>query len=648
MSILRIIYHNYRLLFVLSLIGYFSTSTTVAQNKKKSSEQDSIHVNAGFVLILKDTFYLPEDDTLIFLPPSTKYSLKQSPYFKSDKFYDSLQSKSAQTKVTRMLFSLLFKSSVENVSDTKPIIKAEDAFEPFKGKTIGNITVNKVPVLEGSVQDTIREAKTWYGKALNKVHIDTQTKILKQNIIFHSGEKVDPYQMADNERILRQLPTIRDAKIYLIPRIEDTDIVDVIVATQDVISLGASFDYNQVNNFSFDIYDRNIMGTTRDFQVSYYFNEHGVPKHGYGLQYRVPNFYGTFIRGTFLYEDTYFRKQISMDLVRNFFTPEIKYGGGFSVRRVSDFFRPITSIGVEIPYTANEASIWLGRSYQLEKRTNLILQSRYTSSEYVERPRVREDSNRFFINSDRYFLSASLVNRRYSKSKLIRGFGRTEDVPKGKLLSFTYAYDNNEFNNRDYWQIKLGYAEYFNAVGYISASSAIGAFKNKEHWEDGVASLNFNYFSPLIVSGKSSFRQFIYLNHLKGINRRSENAIAIEENFKNNSALRPLGDKRFSMAFESVYFAPWYFYGCKLSLYNRNSFNWLSDNEQFDYRKLFSSFGFGARILNESFVFPTIELNFTYYHSPSGFPNTRDLSLFNNYPGDFLEMQIGRPEILKF
>lgn len=642
-------YQPYQLIALLTFcILHFSTSLTLAQDKGKPIKLDSIHVNSGFVLILKDTFYLPEDDTTIFLPQNTKYTLKQSPYFKSEKFYDSLESKAANTKITRLLFSLLFKSSSENVSDIKPIIKAENAFLPFMDKTIGNISIIKVPVLEGSVQDTSRIAKSWYAKALNKAHMHTQTKILRQNIIFESGEKVDPFKLADNERLLRQLRTIRDAKIYLIPRVDNPDIVDVKVVTQDVISLGASFSYNKVNNFSFDIYDRNILGTTRDFQVSYYFNEHEMPKHGYGLQYRVPNFWGTFIQGTFLYEDTYFRKQLGMDLSRNFFTPEIKYGGGISVRRVSDFYRPIEIFGLEVPYTANEASVWLGRSYQLEKRTNLILQSRFRSSEFLERPQVKEDTNRFFMNSNMYFVSASLVNRTYSKSKLIRGFGRTEDVPKGKLVSFTYAYDDNEFFNRNYWQLKLGYAEYFDRIGYLSGSTAIGAFKNNKHWEDGVSNINFNYFSPLMVSGKSSFRQFINVNYVKGINRRSDNAIAIEKYFRSDSTLRPLGDKRFSMSFESVYFTPWYFYGCKLSIYNRNSFNWLTYNKQFDYRRLFSSFSFGARILNESFVFPTIELNFTYYRGAAGYPDATNLSLFNNYPGDFLEMQISRPELLNF
>lgn len=641
-------YHFLRLLFIILLLFYFQPNLHAQQSKKKTANADSVYLQKGNVLILEDTFYLPENDTVVFLPKGKTYKVKPSPYFRSDKFYDSLKSKAANTEVTRMLFSLLFKSSSQNISNKKPITKGEAAFEPFEGKTIGTISLLKVPVLEGSVNDTSRIAKTWYAKTLNKVHMNTRNSIIKQNLLFQTGEEVDPFQIADNERILRQFRTIRDAKIYLIPRVENPDIVDVKVVTQDVISLGGSLEYSSINDFNMSIYDRNILGYARDFQVSYYFDENETPKHGYGLQYRVPNFWGSFIQGTFLYENTYFRKQISASLMRDFFTPEIKYGGGASLRRVSEFYQPLDTVLFEIPYTKNEASLWLGRSFQIMKRTNFIVQTRFSSNDYVERPKVTEDSNRFFLSNNRYFVSASLVKRTYSKSKLIRGFGRTEDVPKGRMLSLTYAFDNNEFYNRNYWQLKTGYAEYFKDVGYVSGSAAVGAFKYQDHWEDGALSTYFNYFSPLIIAGESSFRQFINVNYIKGINRKAENTLVVDKNFQTDRDIRPLGDKRFAMAFESVYFAPWYFYGCKFSFYNRNTFNWLSYDHIFDKDWFFSSFGVGVRILNESFVFPTIELNFTYYNSPGGYPNATDLRLFNNYPGDFLEMQIGRPEVLQF
>ncbi|WP_188461213.1 hypothetical protein [Marivirga lumbricoides] len=620
----------------------------MAQESKKTAVADSIFLQSGNVLILEDTFYLPETDTVIFLPAGKTYKIKPSPYFKSDKFYDSLKSKAGNTQVTRMLFSLLFKSSSQNISNKKPITRGEAAFEPFEGKTIGAISLVKVPVLEGSVSDTSKVSKTWYGKMLNRVHMNTRNSIIKQNLLFKTGEEVDPFQMADNERILRQFRTIRDAKIYLLPRVDNPDIVDVKVVTQDVISLGGSLEYSSINDFNMSIYDRNILGYARDFQVSYYFDEHETPKHGYGLQYRVPNFWGSFIQGTFQYENAYFRKQISANLMRDFFTPEIKYGGGATLRRVSEYYQPLDTVFFEIPYTKNEASLWLGRSYQIMKRTNFIVQTRFSSTDYVERPKVTEDSNRYFLSTNMYFASLSLVKRTYSKSKLIRGFGRTEDVPKGKMLSLTYAFDNNEFYNRNYWQVKAGFAEYFKNVGYASANVGIGAYRYSNHWEDGVLNTYFNYFSPLIITGKSSFRQFVNVNYVRGINRKFEDVLVVDKNFETDHELRPLGKKRFNMTFESVYFAPWYFYGCKFSFYNRNSINWLSNDNLFDKDRLFSSFGAGVRILNESFVFPTIELNFTYYNSPGGYPNTTDLRLFNNYPGDFLEMQIGRPQVLPF
>ncbi|MBK6265169.1 hypothetical protein JKA74_08975 [Marivirga sp. S37H4] len=639
---------NFFWLFLVAPLLLCFNYSVEAQKVKKKILTDSVRLQSGFVLILEDTFYLPEKDTIILLSEEKSYQIKAIPYFRSDKFYDSLESKAGNTEVTRMLFDLLFKSSSQDISDKKLISNGEEVFKPFEGKIIGEISVKGIPILEGSVQDTTKKATSWYAKTINNIHVPTRKSIIKQNTLFKSGEKVDPFQLADNERILRRLRTIRDAKIYLIPRLDTPDIVDVEIVTQDVVSIGAALNYSSMNDFNFDIYDRNILGYARDFQLSYYFDEHENPKHGYGFQYRVPNFWGSFIRGTFIYENTYFREQIGMSLMRDFFTPEIKYGGGASLQHVSEFYRPLSIPLLEIPYTKNEGSLWIGRSFQLRKRTNLILQTRASSTTYVERPFVTEDSNRFFMNSDIYYASAALITRTYSKSWLIKGFGRTEDIPKGKLLSFTYGYDNNEFYNRHYWQLKAGYAEYFQDIGYASFTTALGAFKNGDKWEDGIFNTSLNYFSPLIMTGKSFFRQFINVNYLNGIHRRSDNALVIDNKFQTDGERRPLGEKRFTMSFESVYFTSWYFYGCRFSLYNRNNFHWLSYDELFDHKKFFSSFGIGVRILNESFVFPTIELNFTYYKSPGTYPDTTQLRLFNNYPTNFNELQIGRPDVLRF
>ena len=95
------------------------------------------------------------------------------------------------------------------------LLKSEEIFKPYAGYTIGSITFKGVDMLEGSVIDTLQEATTKFGKFVNKVHRDTRAVIIKQNLLFKVGDVVDPYKLADNERVLRQFKTLRDVRIYL-------------------------------------------------------------------------------------------------------------------------------------------------------------------------------------------------------------------------------------------------------------------------------------------------------------------------------------------------------------------------------------------------------------------------------------------------
>lgn len=631
----------------------YASAISICSAQKTVSKNDSVPVAAGYVLVTKDTFYIPDNDTVFHIKKGIQYSIRKSPYFKSDKFYDSLKSKASRSKLTKSLYDLLIKSSSSNISDKKPIIDAEEAFRPFVGKRYGKIIIKRVPVLEGSVQDTSKQARSWYGKYMNKFHVSTKKQIIKENILFESGDKVDPFKLADNERILRQFRTIRDAKIYLSPSTEDPEVVDVIVVTQDVISIGAALSATTPDNFTIDLYDRNILGFARDLQLTYDFDEHENPqkKHGYGIRYRVPNFWGTFINGDFLYENYFYREQLGMFLSRDFFTPEIKYGGGVTLAKINSIYTPLLAPDVDIPYSNDLMEVWLGRSYQFKKRTNFLVQALWQRNNFTERPFISENVNRFFTNNNLYLLNFAILKRTYSKTRLIRGFGRTEDLTKGYLFSFTYGLDDNEFYKRDYTELEVSFANYFSNWGYFYLSNTLGIFRALENksYEDGILKSQLKYFSPLMKYSKSFFRQFLELSYSKGIDLKTDTYLLVDNNFNNENIVRPVGNEKISLNTESVFFTPWYFYGCKFSLYNNNNFSWLgSQTNLLKKNNFFSSFSIGLRLLNESLVFPTIELKFTYYNSPIGYRDEYVVNLFNNYGNRFQDLSKGKPTIIKF
>ncbi len=76
---------------------------------------------------------------------------------------------------------------------------------------------------------------------MNSTHVNTNEKIIRKNLLFAAGDTISPLILSDNERILRQLPYIDDARIIVVP-VSDEE-ADIIVVTKDVYSIGGSYTY---------------------------------------------------------------------------------------------------------------------------------------------------------------------------------------------------------------------------------------------------------------------------------------------------------------------------------------------------------------------------------------------------------------------
>ncbi len=208
------------------------------------------------LVILKDTSFVTRRDTIVYLSDQevVDIQLKENPYTKSNRFYDTVQHRASKKKLTKQMADLVLKKTSRKTRVNDAIEKSEDKFKPYEGYTIGDVMFKTVDLLEGSVIDTLQVATTKFGKFVNKVHKDTRAYIIKQNLLFKPGDPVDPYRLADNERILRQFRTLRDARIMLRVRSEKKKIVDIVVVTQDVASVGFSGKYSSFDRFRFDIY----------------------------------------------------------------------------------------------------------------------------------------------------------------------------------------------------------------------------------------------------------------------------------------------------------------------------------------------------------------------------------------------------------
>ncbi|HOX81942.1 MAG TPA: hypothetical protein PLJ60_10135 [Chryseolinea sp.] len=599
-----------RVLLLFTFVCFISTS--FAQHGEKTK----LKVKKNKLVILKDTSFVTHRDTTLYLSQKQikVIKIKENPVSKSDQFYDTLKSRASQTKITDGIADLVLKKKRRKTKVDDAIEKSEKVFRPFSEYTIGNISFKAVDLLEGSVTDTLETATTKFGKFINKVHRDTRGFIIEQNLLFHSGDKVDPYQLADNERILRQFRTLRDARILLKVTDKKNRIVDIVVVTQDVASIGFSGDYSSLNKFRLDVYDINILGLAKQFQISYYRSSNDIPNNGFGVTIRDPNIRSTFIQSELQYTYSYERTQTRFSLARDFFTPQIKYAGGIDLYTTDEKFYFEDTDTLEMPYNENNVDVWLGRSFQVGKRSNLINSFRVNVRDFFQKPFTSADSNSFFFDRTLFLGSLTLIKRNYMKSSLIRGFGRTEDVPIGGFISVLLGQEVNEFYDRNYFEIRSNGGKYFSKYGYFSGGITLGTFIKKGSTEDGIFTANISYFSDLFKINRVQSRQFVNMSYTMGINRVLDKTIGLDGKWLDANSLSPYGLERFIFGAENVYFMPWYTYGFRFAFYHNVNVNVLTTEERlFKGKNFFTSIGAGVRMLNENLVFPTFTLDFTYF-----------------------------------
>ena len=643
--------------YILSLfIQLLVLQEVLGQETATASKVDTVRIEAGKLLVLKDTLYVISQDTILYFTKDTKYKVKKNPYSKSESFYDSLESKAYRNSITKNLYQLAFRSGKTEFSDTLNEVQSVRYFLPFEGKTIRRITFKQVDILEGSVFDTTQMAASGIAKAANSLHIQTTIRVINQNLLFEEGDQLSPTLLADNERLLRKLNIIQDARILVLPVMEDENYVDVHIVSQDRFSILFGLNINSLDAVDIEVGDRNFLGSGKELKFRYRINRDEIPSTGYDIKFFDTNLRGSFFELEIKYSDYWDKQGFEFDLNREFLTPQMKWAGGYSFGNLEQFRNErllFEDYGIDttyrFQYSQNYQDFWLGRSFQIgdkESRKNIILSGRMFRQEFTSRPFVALDSNNYFHN-ETLLLGALTYNRRdFLKSSMILAFGITEDIPTGFLAGLDYGYEFGEFFDRPYIAGRIGAANFLKKVGYFLAQVQFGGYLQNESIHDGVFELTGKYFSPLVKSGRKRFRQFVNAKYSIGLNRAIDRYINTKDEIR---GLNILGKQRLSLNLESVVFLPGQYYGFRFAPYLFFDSGWIAQEEALFARdQFYISTGIGFRIRNESLLFKTIQLRFGFFPIQSNNDrsfafdfSTSDPSLFQNFRGS-------KPSVIPF
>lgn len=614
-----------RKVFIILLFLIFSEDL-FAQNH----EVDTIAVQGRSFLVLGDSsLYVPKD-TIFIVPDSLARRMVLDRGKRSDDFYINLKNSFYKHRFTKELYDLLFKDPERKKRSKKPDPVQGYSIEEFEGQRISQVIIKKLKIFGTSINDTTKRSNKWAIRVGNRLHTYTRGRIIRNNLFFEEGDIIQANLITDSERIVRALPFVRDARIYLRPGKQEGE-VEAIVVVKDLWSLSFDGGFSGFDEWDVSLTERNFLGLGHEIRNEFDYDEVNSQVLGYSGTYRINSIKNTFITTDFNFVSSEQLDRTRFRIFRNFITPETKYAGGIIITRQRELIQRVNPDEiVSFNSEFNNQDFWFGKSYLIsgddDRRSTIQVAGRFSRTRFLERPEVvNESTNQFFRDNDLYLISLGYSTRSYEKSSLILGFGRTEDVPEGVLYEATVGREINEFNSRNYYGFKVALGRYMGRLGYLRPQVAFGGFQREDRFEQGMVNLSATYFSNLYRLRRTNFRQFFIFDYTLGIRRFDDEFITINDDFGirglNNVFLR--GTKRLNLKSETVAFTPLYVLGFRFAVYGFIDLALVNDSESKLLKNtLYQGYGIGLRLRNENLTFNTIQIRLGWYPNvPSGLSN---------------------------
>ncbi|HEU4858947.1 MAG TPA: hypothetical protein VFT15_03890, partial [Chitinophagaceae bacterium] len=165
-----------------------------------------------------------------------------------------------------VLLKPMSRSSKDSTRQPGVIISKNEAlFLPYEGKGIRHILVKEFGFGK-TFSDTTIEINYFGKDFINHLHTNTREWVIRNNLFIKEKSTLNANLVADNERYLRTLDYIHDARILVNTIPDEPDSIDLIVITKDFLSITLQISDATENRFKARIGDVNLMGTAQNIQ----------------------------------------------------------------------------------------------------------------------------------------------------------------------------------------------------------------------------------------------------------------------------------------------------------------------------------------------------------------------------------------------
>ena len=545
------------------------------------------------------------------------------------------------------------------------ILKSEIPFLPYESKVIRHIIFEKFG-FEKTFQDTATQIKYFGTRLLNALHASTKKSVIRNNLFFKEGSYFDPFLIADNERYLRTLPFIQDARILVITMPENADSVDVIVVTKDIFNY--AFDLSQLTGSKFRgaFKDVNFLGQGQRIRFAPLWDNSRNPAMGYDVSYTKTNVSGSFINATVGYSNInknladgsrndhgwYLRAEKPLASASTPFAGSAAFSHSWVV---NDFNTTDSQL---YKYRYSSYDVWIGhniKSYRFlrnaSSRNRYFVSARYFNTHFFDIPlQTKMPYDWRFNNREGALAQITFFKQNYYKTNYVFSFGTTEDAPFGYNVSVVGGWYKQLNLSRPYIGIDANHNIVSNKGDIFQYFFRAGSFFKNGGFQDVTVLGGASLFSRLYLYKGMKIRQYSNISYTRLVNREILVPLDLNNDFGlyNFRATDLFGDQRITVHSETSFFlkpkllgfkfSPFVFvHGCLLT----------PERARFSKSNMYYGLGGGVRTRNENFVLGTIEFRAFYFPRSVPGNETFKISINSNIRLRFNSNYIKAPDIVQ-
>ena len=520
--------------------------------------------------------------------------------------------------------------------------KAETPFKPYEGKIIRHIII-KGYGFEQTFTDTSKRLQYFGTQVLNKMHRKTRDWVVRNSLFIKPNTPLNAYKLADNERLIRSLNYIQDARILVNYLPDNPDSVDLVVVVKDLFTIGGELSSLGIGPTSIkgNVSEANFLGMGQRIQGGLIDEQTRSPNFGYQLLYSKSNISNSFVNGTASYtqingnlaDGTPDEEAAFLRLDRPLYAPYAHLAGGLNVGNYESFNRYKRPDSVFYKYKYHTHDAWVGwnlGSQRFINNTSVLdrrfVSVRYFNNHFFDVPYQVGDKFNFRFNDREAFLSQFTFFRQdFYKTNYIYGFGTTEDIPQGYNIAFTSGYYRQLELKRFYSGVDANGYIVTRRGAFVQTFLRSGGFLKNKEIQDGSVLVGASYYSPLFLFERLKIRQYINFSYTRQFNRVGIDPLTINNVFglRYFNGDSTFGSQRITLHSETSFFINYKLLGFKFAPFAFGDLSFLTpENEDFSKSSLYHGLGAGMRSRNENLVFNTIELRFVYFPRPTQQNNT--------------------------